>query len=106
MYEYKPQVPTSPEDIHLPHLCEVLLQGYYCVKRYTPVLHCLTDLTDWHYLMLEHDRENDCLDIKWTCSFKAENLSQEHLNFLYRAVKPILDSIAIKHGLDGMSTSS
>ena len=105
LYEYKPQVPLSHKDIDLSHICEVLIQGYYCVKHFTPVLHCLTDLSDLHYFMLEYEEAEDSLKIRWTHSFNAENLSQEHLKFLNGAVKPF-DSIAIKYSfVHVMSTS-
>ena len=101
LYEYKPQVPLSHKDIDLSHICEIF---YYCVKHFTPVLHCLTDLSDWHYFMLEYDEAEDPLKIRWTHSFNAEN--QEHLKFLNRAVKPIFDSIAIKYSFVHVTSTS
>ena len=87
-------------------MCEVLIQGYYCVKHFTPVIHCLTDLSDWHYFMLGYNPGEDCLKITWTYSFSDVNLSQEHLTFLYGAVKPILNSITIKNTLVQATTST
>ena len=32
LYEYKPQVPLTYNDIDISHMCEVLIQGFYCVN--------------------------------------------------------------------------
>ena len=69
LFEYKPQVPLDYKDMDAHHMCEVLIQGYYCVKNSIPIIHCLTDMSDWHYFRMEYNEVKDSLSIIWTHSF-------------------------------------
>ena len=55
-YEYKPRVPSDPKDVEPWHLSEVVLQAYYLkqqpLQQNCMLLHCLTDLTDFHYMAM------------------------------------------------------
>ena len=56
--------------------------------------------------MMEYNQVEDCLTIVWTHSFLEENISQKHLKFLYRAIKPILNNIAIENSLVQATSTS
>ena len=72
------------------------MQGYYCIKqKFTPIIHCLTDADTWQYLKMEHG-VGDSLNIVWSHSFKDEMVSRKHIEFLYQAIKPIMDNIIMK----------
>ncbi len=46
-------------------IIEVLLQGYYCLQNHnvTKMLICLTDLREWHYMLIESS-ENKKMVVK------------------------------------------
>lgn len=52
LYEYKPLVHTNPRAVSGRDLTELLIQGYYCFRKYEidSCLLCLTDLHNWHYI--------------------------------------------------------
>lgn len=54
--EYKPRIPPELSDIEPWHLSETLIQAFYMrsTHRYC-VLHCLTDLRDFHYFYIKED---------------------------------------------------
>ena len=106
LFQYKPQVPLDYSKINPYYITEVLIQGYYCIKKFTPIIHCLTDADTWQYLRMEHG-VGDSLNIVWTHSFKDEMVSRKHVEFLYQAIKPIIDNIIMKDSIvQAMSTSS
>ena len=52
--EYKPRVAQDLADQDPFHLSEVFLQAYYLRKMHKhPILHCLTDLSDFHYFLVK-----------------------------------------------------
>ena len=52
--EYKPRVPTHLEDREPTHLSELFLQAFYLHKQNSPpILHVLTDLTDFHCFLMK-----------------------------------------------------
>ena len=54
VWDYKPQVPNSLGDVRKRHLSETILRSFYLQKQHAyPVLHCLTDLEDFHYFSLK-----------------------------------------------------
>ena len=59
LYECKTTIPHYPTQIPDGDLIEVLLQGYYCLKYYklNRLMVCLTDLTVWHYMLIENSGE-------------------------------------------------
>ena len=59
LWEYKPRVPCDLDYVIPWYLSETLLQAYYMrMKHSYPVLHCLTDLDDYHCFFIEdEDRE-------------------------------------------------
>ena len=76
------------------------------MKQFTPIIHCLTDMSDWHYFRMEYNKVEDSLSIIWTHSFLDEKISQKHLEFLYRAVNPILSEITMTNAIvQEMNTS-
>ena len=98
-YEYKPQIPLNYQDIYAYYICEVMIQAYYCVKNFTQVIHCLTVMSEWHYFKIEYNRVQDSVSIIWTHSFSNVNISQEHVKFLYQAIKPIFDNITMENAM-------
>ena len=54
----------------------MMIQAYYCVKTFRHVIHCLTDMSEWHYLKIEYNQVQDSLNIIWTHSFMDENISE------------------------------
>lgn len=53
MWEYKPQVPSELVDVTAGHLSETFLQAYYLRDSSPyPILHCLTNLEDYHYFSI------------------------------------------------------
>ena len=97
LYEYKPQVPLSYKDIYSYYICEMMIQAYYCVKTFRHVIHCLTDMSEWHYLKIEYNQVQDSLNIIWTHSFMAENISEAHVKFLCTAIEPMFEKIAVEN---------
>ena len=70
--EYKPRVSRDLVDQEPFHLSEVFLQAYYLCKMHKhPILHCLTDLSDFHcFLVKRSDRGH--LEIKKYFCFKCK----------------------------------
>ena len=85
MYEYKPHVET--ERIHLPAICEIMIQAFYSLRTCTMVLHCLTDLYTWYYFMLSRGDHQHHITITWAYLFSGS--IPEHTKFLKQAVQPI-----------------
>lgn len=50
-WEYKPKVAADISDQTGWHLSETILQGFYLQGKH--ILHCLTDLSDFHYFFME-----------------------------------------------------
>ena len=77
--EYKPRVSQDLADQEPFHLSEVFLQAYYLCKMHKhPILHCLTDLSDFHcFLVKGSDRGN--LEIKKYFCFKCNFNETEEL---------------------------
>ncbi len=55
LYECKTRLAPIPCQLNEKDIIEVLLQGYYCLQKdnVTKLLICLTDLHDWHYMLIE-----------------------------------------------------
>ena len=64
-----------------------MIQGFYCLHFCSLVLHCLTDIKNWHYFMLSRDDHKHCMTIKWAYLFSGSIV--KHAKFLRRAIKPI-----------------
>lgn len=97
--EYKPKVSASLEDIPCHHLSETLLQAYYLRKRFTHnILHCLTDLEDFHYFLICTSVEKP-FHIKnyWykTCDLTNSTAVNKHLQFLIDTISVETISITI-----------
>ena len=67
--EYKPVVDPNCSDVPVNDLLEAFVQGYYCLRsrKMESILHCITDLSRWHYFKLCYVRQ--CLKIEWTKTF-------------------------------------
>ena len=63
LFEYKPSVHSSFTNVD--HLMEVLIQSFYCMTyhKVDSILHCLTDLTVWHYFKFKKNDQH--LEIEW-----------------------------------------
>lgn len=90
LWEYKPRVPASLDDITGWHLSETLLQAYYMRKKHSyPVLHCLTDLTDFHYFFIEDNRQRTLKIVQYAylCSelVKPDHV-WDHMEFLFQSI--------------------
>lgn len=84
--EYKPGVPTDFKDITPWHLSETLLQAYYMRDKFQyDIVHCLTDMSDYHYFLVgSSDEKKFVIKKHW---YKPLNLTDEaafmeHLNFV------------------------
>lgn len=93
VWEYKPRVSTHLSDQTPWHISETFLQAFYLKKQHKyPVLHCLTDLADFHYFFVEGDGRMSLDLTKYVylnsdfCNFDD---TVKHVNFL-------LDSINIQ----------
>lgn len=87
IWEYKPKVAASLIDQTAWHLSETILQAFFLKKH--SVLHCLTDLEDFHYFFLECDPRH-CKLIKYVylkskLSVKGDVL--HHMDFLFHSIK-------------------
>ena len=69
--QYKPRVSPDLADQDPFHLSEVFLQAYYLRKMHKhPILHCLTDLSDFHYFLVK-ESERGNLEIENYFCFKC-----------------------------------
>ena len=56
--EYKPKVASTIDDIDVSDLTETMVQALYLRKRFQhPIVHCLTDLKDFHYFVLKDTQQ-------------------------------------------------
>lgn len=93
VWEYKPRVSTHLSDQTPWHLSETFLQAFYLKKQHKyPVLHCLTDLADFHYFFVGGDGRMSLDLTKYVylnSDFRNFDDTVKHVNFL-------LDSINIQ----------
>lgn len=94
VWEYKPRVSGDLMDCQPWHLSETMLQAYYLKKESVrPYLHCLTDLTDFHYFVIE-DGKSSFLEILQYDYYRTNLLEEEevhcHVNFLLKMTKYFL----------------
>ena len=69
LWDYKPRVPGALEDVTAWHFSETLLQAYYLRRKHSyPVLHCLTDLLEFHYFFIEGDGQRTLKVVKYVYS--------------------------------------
>ena len=62
--EYKPKVASRVDGLDLSDLTEAMIQALYLRKTFRhPIIHCLTDMTDFHYFVLQ-DKEQNRLHIR------------------------------------------
>ena len=77
--EYKPRVSQDLADQEPCHLSEVFLQAYYVCKMHKhPILHCLTDLSDFHYFLVKESERGNLEIEKYFC-FKCNFNEAEEL---------------------------
>ena len=90
VWEYKPRVSSDLQDQTSWHLSETILQAFYLKKKHPYcILHCLTDLEDYHYFFLSDNGPRTLKLDKYV--YMQSNLSEKidvlhHLNFLYHSV--------------------
>lgn len=84
--EYKPKVASTLHDQQAFHITEVLLQAFYLRKRFHhDIVHCLTDLHDFHYFLIGSDADKEFIIRKyWSMKCNITNITElsHHLNFL------------------------
>ena len=89
VWEYKPRVACDIYDVPAWHLSETLLQAYYMRRNHCyPVLHCLTDLNDYHYFFIE-DGPTDITLSKYVYMHSDLSVPKDafdHINFLLQSV--------------------
>ena len=77
--QYKPRVALDLDDQDPFHLSEVFLQAYYLRKMHKhPILHCLTDLSDFHYFLVKESERGNLEIEKYFC-FKCNFNEAEEL---------------------------
>jgi hypothetical protein len=66
LFEYKPVVDLRPDAVNQGNIMEVLIQVFYCLSQRNvhSIVHCLTDLTAWHYFKFL--RRDKCQGIEWS----------------------------------------
>ena len=88
--EYKPKVAAELRDQIPWHVSEVLLQAFYMRKRFThDILHCLTDLQDYHYFLVGTQPDSPfCIKGYWykMCKITDPTELTDHLHFLCDAI--------------------
>ncbi len=89
--EYKPRVPAAIGDTDPYYLSEFFLQAYYLqLKHHHPILHVLTDLTDFHCFQM---KSGQILKYQYTLSPLAEpQVLLKHSNYICSILKEICES--------------
>ena len=86
--EYKLKVPSGLEDVTPWHLSETSLQAFYMYLRdnfHYDIVHCLTDLNDYHFFLVGSSSENAfVLKKHWykKCDLTDGAAFEEHINFV------------------------
>ncbi len=59
LYEAKSSIQHTVMQLADKDVIEILLQGYYCIRHnnINKMVICLTDLVDWHYMLIEASNE-------------------------------------------------
>ena len=88
--EYKPRVSQDLGDQEPSHLSETFMQAYYLRKRCKfPVMHCLTDLNDFHFFLIE-DEHSGVIKISryyyLKCDLKDGKQLIQMMTFLYHTL--------------------
>lgn len=80
--EYKPKVAPGLIDEEAFHISETLIQAYYLRKMFKhPILHCLSDLNDFHFFLITTDSSREFnLNKYWSKSFNV--LDTDQLRYL------------------------
>ena len=89
--ECKPRVSTNLQAQEPFHITETLIQAFYVRRKYDfPILHCLTDLKEYHFFLVG-DAPNQKLELLWyfhlCCDLKKPNELAQLLSFLYDVVQ-------------------
>lgn len=93
--EYKAKVSSTLHDQPAFHISETLLQAFYLRKRFShDIVHCLTDLHDFHYFLIGSDPGKAFIVRKyWFMKCNITDISElsHNLNFLCEnlCVEPI-----------------
>ena len=94
--EYKPRVSSELHDQNPSHICEMFLQAFYLSTQCDhDILHCLTDLKDYHMFLIgkEESTKKFCIKKYWyrKCDLTNSGEAAEHLSFLSEII--VLPSI-------------
>ena len=88
--EYKPRVAQELGDQEPFHVSETFMQAYYLRQRYKfPVMHCLTDMHDFHFFIIE-DGQSGVLKVSryyyLKCDLKDGKQLIQMMTFLYHTL--------------------
>ncbi len=90
LFELKASVQHTIMQLTDKDVIEVLLQGYYCIRhnKLKKLVICLTDLVEWHYMLIEASNEKIALiGYKYICGMSPSRKYskcdlQEHTKFI------------------------
>lgn len=103
LYEYKPVVGRDYLSVDPKDLMEVMIQAFYTmsVRNINHLLHCLTDMTVWHYFKMERSQKH--IQVIWHHtildnwqSMQAMPDIKTHILFLLPVVKEQLALCGLK----------
>ena len=88
--EYKPRVTQNLADQEPHHLSEMFIQAYYLRRKFThKIMHCLTDLRDFHYFLIKDGQNGKIIIDKYIYLNSDLTLKEplaNHMNFLHHYV--------------------
>ena len=82
---YKPYVSAKLQQPSAFYLSELFLQAFYLANQCEhSIVHCLTDLVDYHLFLVAKDGKKLCIQKYWhsECDLKESSQTAEHLRFL------------------------
>lgn len=101
--EYKPKVPGNIRDITPTwHLSELFIQAFY-LRKYNshPILHCLTDLQDYHFFLVAQQAADDVVrkvDVEKYWYLQCDLSNQDEYNRVFNFLQKELNvNVALPH---------
>ena len=83
--EYKPKVSPQLKEQRPFHISELFLQAFDLATQCKhAIVHCLTDLEDYHIFLMGKDGKKLCINKYWyrKCDLMDSSQTTEHLHFL------------------------
>ena len=97
--EYKPKVAPELIDQTSFHISETLLQAFYLRKRFDHnIVHCLTDLADYHFFLCgKSDEGIFCIQNYWyqKCNLTEKSELEENITFLTKVICDCLPELQL-----------